>query len=83
MDEIKCRASISNIMDIDCVITDVGVIFADTHEVLVLTLETLDKEMKPLGLRVSWTILTVQLSGVLVDNTVHISCGRGVDIEVL
>ncbi|KAG0720026.1 WD repeat-containing protein 81 [Chionoecetes opilio] len=48
-----------------------SVIFAESLEVLVMALEALHKEAKPLGLEVSWLKTKVQVFGGLLDETVQ------------
>ncbi|KAG0711378.1 hypothetical protein GWK47_020721 [Chionoecetes opilio] len=48
-----------------------SVIFAESLEVLVMALETLHEEAKPLGLEVSWLKTKAQVFGGLLDKTVH------------
>ncbi|KAG0698160.1 Protein spinster [Chionoecetes opilio] len=49
----------------------VHLIFAESLEVLVMALEALHEEAKPLGLEVSWLKTKVQVFGDLLDEAVH------------
>ncbi|KAG0722470.1 Golgi resident protein GCP60 [Chionoecetes opilio] len=60
-----------------------GVIFAESLEVLVMALEALHEEAKPLGLEVSWLKTKVQVFGDLLDKTVQSVHACGKDIEIL
>ena len=67
-------------------ITDLGVadnaaIFAESLEVLVMVLEALHKEAKPLGLQVFWAKTKVQVFGDLLDEivqSIHV-CGENIE----
>ncbi|KAG0710420.1 Regulator of nonsense transcripts 3A [Chionoecetes opilio] len=65
------------------VFVDQKVIFAESLEVLVMTLEALHEEAKPLGLEVSWLKTKVQVFGGLLDETVQSVHVCGEDIEIL
>ncbi|KAG0707420.1 hypothetical protein GWK47_000205 [Chionoecetes opilio] len=65
------------------VIADVAVIFAESQEVLVMALEALHEEAKPLGLEVSWLQTNVQVFGGLLDETVQSVHACSEDIEIL
>ena len=52
--QTQCGASVGNTKITDLVFADDAVIFAETLEVLVMALESLHEEVKPLGLNVSW-----------------------------
>ncbi len=56
VDGSSCGTSVGDfkVTDINFADDSVTVIFAETLEVLVLALETLSEESKPLGLTVSW-----------------------------
>ncbi|KAG0724746.1 hypothetical protein GWK47_039977 [Chionoecetes opilio] len=60
-----------------------SVIFAESLEVLVMALEALHEEAKPLGLEVSWLKTKVQVFGDLLDETVQSVHACGEDIEIL
>ncbi|KAG0723929.1 putative GTP-binding protein C02F5.3 [Chionoecetes opilio] len=59
------------------------VIFAESLEVLVMALEVLHEEAKPLGLEVSWLKTKVQVLGDLLDEAVQSVHACGEDIEIL
>ncbi|KAG0710893.1 Meckel syndrome type 1 [Chionoecetes opilio] len=59
------------------------IIFAESLEVLVMALEALHKEAKPLGLEVSWLKTKVQVFGDLLDEAVQSVHACGEDIEIL
>ena len=66
----------------DLVFADDAVIFAESLKVLIMVLEALHEEAKPLGLQVSWPKTKVQVFGGLLDETVqsiHV-CGEDIDI---
>ena len=83
VDQSHCGASVGNTMVTDLVFADDAVILAESLEVLVLALETLHEETKPLGLQVSWTKTKVQVFGGLLDETVQSVHACGEDIEIL
>ncbi|KAG0719411.1 ATP-dependent Clp protease proteolytic subunit, mitochondrial [Chionoecetes opilio] len=60
VDQSDCGASVSNTKITDLVFADDAVIFAESLEVLVMALEALHEEAKPLGLEVSWLKTKVQ-----------------------
>ncbi|KAG0723435.1 hypothetical protein GWK47_042757 [Chionoecetes opilio] len=60
VDKSDCGASIGNTKITDFVVTEVAVIFAESLEVLVMALEALHEETKPLGLKVTWLMTKVQ-----------------------
>ena len=64
---------------------DDAAIFTESLEVLVMALDALHEEVKPLGLKVSWAKTKVQVFGGVLDETVPIQsvhvCGE--DIEIL
>ena len=53
VDQIHCEASVGNTKITDLVFADDAVIFAELLEILMMALEALHKEMKPLRLQVS------------------------------
>ncbi|KAG0713131.1 Glutamine-dependent NAD(+) synthetase [Chionoecetes opilio] len=61
VDQSDCGASVSNTKITDLVFADDAVIFAESLEVLVMALEALHEEAKPLGLEVSWLKTKVQV----------------------
>ncbi|KAG0712555.1 hypothetical protein GWK47_018223 [Chionoecetes opilio] len=60
-----------------------AVIFAESLEFLVMALEALHEEAKPLGLEVSWLKTKVQVFGELLDEAVQSVHACGEDIEIL
>ncbi|KAG0720034.1 DNA mismatch repair protein Mlh1 [Chionoecetes opilio] len=66
-----------------CTLPYLLVIFAELLEVLVMALEALHEEAKPLGLEVSWLKTKVQVFGGLLDETVESVYACGEDIEIL
>ena len=54
-------ASVDNTKITDLVFADDAVIFADLLKVLVMVLEALHEEAKPLGLQISWPKTKVQV----------------------
>ncbi|KAG0727885.1 Metaxin-1 [Chionoecetes opilio] len=71
VDQSDCGASVSNTKITDLVFADETVIFAESLEVLVMALEALHEEAKPLELEVSWLKTKVQVFGGLLDETVQ------------
>ncbi|KAG0721937.1 hypothetical protein GWK47_045438 [Chionoecetes opilio] len=67
VDQSDCGASVGNTKITDLVFADDAVIFAESLEVLVMALEALHEEAKPLGLEVSWLKTKVQVFGDLLD----------------
>merc|ERR1712035_25095 len=82
-DQSHCGASVCNTMVTDLVFADDAVILAESLEVLVIALEVLHEEAKPLGLKVSWPKTKVQVFGGLLDETVQSghACGEDIDIS--
>ena len=58
---------------------------ADVLEVLVMSLEAMHEEAKPLGLQVSYPKTKVQVFGGLLDETVQFihACGEDIDLGQL
>lgn len=83
VDQSHCGASVGNTTVTDLVFADDAVILAESLEVLVLALEALHEEAKPLGLQVSWAKTKVQVFGGLLDETVQSVHACGEDIEIL
>ena len=83
VDQSHCGASVGNTKITDLVFADDAVIFAESLEVLVMALEVLHEEAKPLGLKVSWPKTKVQDFGGLLDDTVQsvLACGEDVEIS--
>ena len=82
VDQSHCGASIGNTRVTDLVFADDAVILAESLEVLVMALEALHEEAKPLGLKVSWAKTKAQVFGGLLDDTVQSVrvCGENVEI---
>ena len=68
-----CGASVGNTKITDLVFADDAAIFVESLEVLVMALEALHEEVKPLTLKVSWAKTKVQLLGGLL-NEILCSC---------
>ncbi|KAG0730593.1 Retrovirus-related Pol polyprotein from type-2 retrotransposable element R2DM [Chionoecetes opilio] len=83
VDQRDCGASIGNTKITDLVFADDAVIFAESLEVLVMALEALHEEAKPLGLEVSWLKTKVQVFEDLLDEAVQTVHACGEDIEIL
>ncbi|KAG0716212.1 putative uncharacterized transposon-derived protein F52C9.6 [Chionoecetes opilio] len=83
VDQSDCGASLGNTKITDLVFADDAVIFAESLEVLVMALEALHEEAKPLGLEVSWLKTKVQVFGDLLDEAVQSVHACGEDIEIL
>ncbi|KAG0727554.1 hypothetical protein GWK47_034452 [Chionoecetes opilio] len=83
VDQSDCGASVSNTKITDLVFADDAVIFAESLEVLVMALEALHEEAKPLQLEVSWLKTKVQVFGDLLDEAVQSVHACGEDIEIL
>ncbi|KAG0713639.1 Pikachurin [Chionoecetes opilio] len=83
VDQSDCGASVGNTKITDLVFADDAVIFAESLEVLVMALEALHEEAKPLGLEVSWLKTKVQVFGDLLDEAVQTVHACGEDIEIL
>ncbi|KAG0720918.1 hypothetical protein GWK47_047474 [Chionoecetes opilio] len=60
-----CGASVGNTKITDLVFADDAIICAESLEVLVMALEALHEEAKPLGLEVSWLKTKVQVLAVI------------------
>ncbi|KAG0714561.1 Retrovirus-related Pol polyprotein from type-1 retrotransposable element R2 [Chionoecetes opilio] len=82
VDQSDCGASVGNTKITDLVFADDAVIFAESLEVLVMALEALHEEAKPLGLEVSWLKTKVQVFGDLLDEAVQSVYACGEDIEI-
>ncbi|KAG0713853.1 hypothetical protein GWK47_015271 [Chionoecetes opilio] len=83
VDQSDCGASVGNTKITDLVFADDAVIFAESLEVLVMALEALHEEAKPLELEVSWLKTKVQVFGDLLDEAVQSVHACGKDIEIL
>ena len=77
-----CGASVGDVKITDLDFADDAVIFAESLEVLALTLEVLREEAEPLGLKVSWAKTKVQAFGDLLDDAaVSIqACGENIEV---
>ena len=62
---------------------DDAIIFTEITGVLGEVLESLSKEVKPLGLRVSWIKTTVQVFGDIVDATIESIPVSAENVEVV
>ncbi|KAG0714904.1 Solute carrier family 22 member 13 [Chionoecetes opilio] len=78
-----CGSSLGNTKITDLVFVDDAVIFANSLEVLVMALEALHEEAKPLGLEVSWHKTKIQVFGGLLDGTVQSVHACSEVIEIL
>ena len=67
MDKSHCGAYVNNTEITDLVFADDAVIFAESLEVLVMALEALHEEVKPLEFQESWAKTKVQMFGGLLD----------------
>ena len=78
VEQSHCGASVGNIKITDLVFADDAAIFAESLEVLVMALEALHEEVRPLGLNVSWAKTKVQVFGGVLDETVQSvhACGE-------
>ncbi|KAG0724748.1 LINE-1 retrotransposable element ORF2 protein [Chionoecetes opilio] len=83
VDQSDCGASVGSTKITDLVLADDVVIFAESLVVLVMALEALHEEAKPLGLEVSWLKTKVQVFGDLLDEAVQSVHACGEDIEIL
>ncbi|KAG0723224.1 putative protein in type-1 retrotransposable element R1DM [Chionoecetes opilio] len=81
VDQSYCGASVGNTKIL--IFADDAVIFAESLEVLVMVLEALHEEAKPLGLEVYWLKTKVQVFGDLLDEAVQFVHACGEDIEIL
>ena len=83
VDQSHCGASVGNAKITDLVFADDVVILAESLEVLMLALEALHDDAKPLGLQVSWPKTKVQVFVGLLDETVQSVrvCGEDIDIS--
>ena len=78
--ESHCGASIGKIEITDFVFADDAAIFTESLEVLVMALETLQEEVKPLGFKVSWAKTKVQVFEGVLDETVQSVYACGIEI---
>ena len=81
-EQIHCGASVGNTEITNLVFADDAAIFVESLEVLLMALEALHEEVKPLGLQVSWAKTKVQAFGGVLDETVQSVHARGEDIEI-
>ena len=82
VEQSHCGASVTNNKITYLVSADNATIFADSMEVLVMALEALHEEVKPLGLTVSWAKTNVQVFGGVLDETIQSvhECGKDINI---
>ena len=83
VDGSSCGTSVGNFKVTDLDFADDAVIFAETLDVLVLALEALSEESKPLGLAVSWVKTKAQDFGNLLGRDTQSVHACGEDIEIL
>ena len=78
----SCGASFLNVKISDLDFTDDAVIFAETLDILLGTLDVLNEESKPLGLRVSWVKTKIQAFNDILDAAILSVpvCGEGVEV---
>ena len=81
VEQSYCGASIGNTKITDLVFADDA--DDESLEVLVVALEALHEEVKPLGLKVSWAKTKIQVFGGVLDETVKSVHACGEDIEIL
>ena len=82
IEQSHCGASVGNTEITDLVFADAA-IFAESMEVLVMALEALHEEVKPLELKVSWAKTKVQVFVGVLDETVQFVYACDEDIEIL
>ena len=71
----SCHASFGNAKISDLDFADDAVIFAETPDILLGTLEVMNEESEPLGLRVSWIKTNIQaFSDILVAAVLSYAC---------
>ena len=82
VDQKHCAASVGNTKITDLGFADDAVIFTESLEVLVMALEALHEEAKPLGVQVSWPKTKVHVFRSLLGETVQSihACGEDIDI---
>ena len=68
-----CEAFVCNTLITNIVFADDAAIFTESLELLVMALEALHEEVKPLGLKVSWAKTKVQVFGGVLDETDSLS----------
>ena len=78
-----CGASFGDVRITDLDFADDAVIFAETLDVLTVTLETLSEEAEPLGLRVSWIKTKIQEFGSILDAATKSCRVVGEKVEVV
>ncbi len=82
LERSSCGASFGNVKISDLDFADDAVIFADTLDVLLVTLEVLNEESEPLGLRVSWVKTKIQAFNDILDAPILSVPVCGEDVEV-
>lgn len=82
MDQSYCGASVANTRVSDLVFAEDVVFFRESLDVLLIALEVLHKEAKPLELQASWVQTKVQVFGGLLDESVQSvhACGEDIDV---
>ena len=83
MKQSHCGASVGNTEITDLVFANDATIFTESLEVLVMALEALHGELKPLGLKVSRAKTKIQVFGGVLDETVQSVHACDEDIKVL
>ena len=76
-------APVGNTKITDLVFADNAVVFTKSLEVLMMDLEALHEEAKPLGLQVSWSKTNIQVFGGLLGEMVQSIHACGEDIDIL
>ena len=71
VEQSHCEASVSNTDITHLVFADDAAVFTESLEILVMALEALHEEVKPLGLKVSWAKTRVEVFGGVLDETVQ------------
>ena len=78
-----CGASVGNTKITDLVFADDAAIFAESLEVMVMALEALHEEVKPLGVKISSGKTKVPVFRGVLDDTVQAVPAWSEDIEIL
>ncbi|XP_045118097.1 uncharacterized protein LOC123508419 [Portunus trituberculatus] len=82
VDQSHCEPSVDNTEITDLDFVDGAVFFTESLEVLLMTLEALHKEVKPLGIQISCHKTKDQVFGALLDETVQSFHAYGEDIDI-